>query len=43
MDHPRIRKEIGENGRKAVIEKYNWEKEKKKLINLYRELLKGNN
>lgn len=43
IDHPRIRKEMGENGRKTVIEKYNWEKEKKKLINLYRELLKGNN
>ncbi len=43
IDHPRIRKEMGKNGRKAVIEKYNWEREKKKLINLYRELLKGSN
>jgi glycosyltransferase involved in cell wall biosynthesis len=29
---------MGENGRKAFLEKYNWEAEKPKLINLYKEL-----
>jgi hypothetical protein len=32
-------KRMGENGRKAVEEKYNWEAEAKKLRSLYRELL----
>jgi len=32
-------KEMGENGRKAVEEKYNWETESKKLLQIYRELL----
>jgi len=30
---------MGENGCRAVIEKYNWENEGKKLIRLYEELL----
>jgi len=41
MDHPRIRKEMGENGRKAILEKYNWEKESKSLLNFYESLFKG--
>jgi len=35
INHPKIRKEMGENGRKAVIEKYNWETEQKKLLDIY--------
>jgi glycosyltransferase involved in cell wall biosynthesis len=33
------RQQMGENGRKAVEEKYNWENEAKKLISSYGELL----
>lgn len=39
MVHPRSRKEMGETGRRMVLEKYNWEKEGMKLIDLYTELL----
>jgi len=38
MENPKLRKEMGENGRNAVLEKYNWEKESEKLIDLYREI-----
>ncbi|HDL78618.1 MAG TPA: glycosyltransferase, partial [Bacteroidetes bacterium] len=31
----------GENGHKAVLEKYNWKKESEKLIRIYRALLTG--
>ncbi len=41
MEHPRVRKEMGENGRAAVLEKLNWEKETEKLLALYEVLLKG--
>lgn len=34
-----LRMRLGENGRKAVLEKYNWENESKKLIGLYQKLL----
>jgi hypothetical protein len=30
---------MGENGRRAVVEKYNWGVEEKKLIKLYQDLL----
>lgn len=33
--NPKVRKEMGENGRRAILEKYNWENEGKKLINIY--------
>jgi glycosyltransferase involved in cell wall biosynthesis len=39
MDHPGLREEMGENGRRAVVERYNWEKEGKKLLDLYAQLL----
>jgi len=39
IEHPEQAKAMGENGRKAVEEKYNWEREGQKLIKLYRELL----
>ncbi len=29
---------MGENGRKAVFEKYNWEMEANKLLDLYRSI-----
>ena len=40
MEHPDEAKEMGENGRKAVLEKYNWEQESRKLLALYDKLLK---
>lgn len=40
IEHPRLRKEMGENGRRAVQEKYNWEKESVELLGLYRSLLR---
>ncbi len=38
IEHPAEAKKMGENGRKAVLEKYNWEVESKKLLKLYEEL-----
>ena len=37
--NPDLRQKMGENGRRAVEEKYNWEREGQKLINLYGNLL----
>jgi glycosyltransferase involved in cell wall biosynthesis len=39
MEHPIGAKKMGENGRRAVLEKYNWENESKKLLKIYKELL----
>jgi len=39
ITHPDEAQRMGENGRKAVMEKYNWESESKKLIELYRKIL----
>jgi glycosyltransferase involved in cell wall biosynthesis len=41
LEHPDEAKKMGEKGRKAVLEKYNWETESRKLLNLYSELLGG--
>ncbi|MBP8990882.1 MAG: glycosyltransferase family 4 protein [Spirochaetes bacterium] len=35
LNNPEIAKQMGENGRKVVEEKYNWEKEGKKLLEVY--------
>jgi len=32
---------MGENGKKTILEKYNWSIEEKKLFRAYNELLKG--
>lgn len=37
--HPEEAQRMGENGRRAVEEKYNWEQESEKLVELYEELL----
>jgi glycosyltransferase involved in cell wall biosynthesis len=37
-DHPDIARSMGDKGRKAVLEKYNWDVESKKLTDLYGEL-----
>ena len=39
LTHPEEARQMGENGRRAVEEKYNWEKETEKLLALYEELL----
>jgi len=39
ITHPEEARQMGENGRRAVEEKYNWEKEAIKLLQLYKELL----
>jgi len=38
IEHPDEAKAMGENGRRAVEEKYNWENEEKKLLELYAKL-----
>jgi glycosyltransferase involved in cell wall biosynthesis len=39
MEHPDEARKMGENGRKAVRELYNWEKEEEKLLETYKRLL----
>ena len=39
INHPDEARRMGENGRRAVLEKYNWENESKKLLKLYEGLL----
>ena len=39
IENDEIANEMGENGRRAVIEKYNWENEMVKLITIYKTLL----
>lgn len=41
LSNPSIAKQMGENGKRAVLEKYNWSTEEKKLIELYKELIIG--
>lgn len=38
LENDRLAQEMGERGRQAVLEKYNWEAEGKKLIAIYAEL-----
>lgn len=39
LNNPELRREMGENGKKAVIETYNWEKESEKLLSVYKRVL----
>ncbi|MCK4394311.1 glycosyltransferase family 4 protein [Candidatus Bipolaricaulota bacterium] len=39
LDHPEVRQKMGENGRRAAMEKYNWDSEAKKLLALYAGLI----
>lgn len=41
ITNPQKCKEIGERGYKAVIERYNWDAESKKLLKFYREICAG--
>ena len=40
LDYPEVRQKMRENGHRAVLEKYNWETEGEKLLELYEELLR---
>jgi len=39
IEHPKEAKKMGENGMKAIKEKFNWEKESKKLLEVYNRIL----
>ena len=39
LDHPDEARQMGENGRRAVKEEFNWGVEEKKLLALYEKLL----
>lgn len=41
LDHPDEAKQMGENGRRAVKEEFNWGVEEKKLLALYEDILKS--
>jgi len=38
IEHPKEAQKMGENGKKAVLDKYNWESESKKLLEIYKKL-----
>jgi glycosyltransferase involved in cell wall biosynthesis len=38
VNEPELAMQMGENGKRAVQGKYNWEKESEKLLKLYEEL-----
>ena len=40
IKHPGEAERMGANGRKAVVERYNWQTEEEKLLQFYREVLK---
>jgi glycosyltransferase involved in cell wall biosynthesis len=39
LERPELRLEMGRNGRRAVVEKYNWERESRALLRAYEELV----
>jgi len=39
LERPDLMEEMGRNGKKAVLEKYNWEQESAKLLDIYNNLL----
>jgi len=38
LERPNLMKEMGRNGQKAVLEKYNWEQESEKLLKVYEKI-----
>jgi glycosyltransferase involved in cell wall biosynthesis len=40
IEHPHEAKQMGANGRRAVLERYNWEKESRKLLQIYKAVWK---
>ncbi|MEG1950868.1 MAG: glycosyltransferase [Odoribacter sp.] len=43
INNPEEAKRMGDNGRKAIVERYNWQNEKEKLLSLYTNLLYDTN
>lgn len=41
IEHPGEARKMGRNGKRLILEKYNWKKESKKLLNVYKKLFKG--
>lgn len=41
IDHPREAREMGKRGRRAVLERYNWDTQGEKLLSFYSRLLTG--
>ncbi len=39
VTHPKEAELMGQNGKKAIVEKYNWENEEKKLLQIYEKIL----
>ena len=39
LKHPDVARSMGENGRKAVKQTFNWDAESEKLLDLYRSLM----
>jgi len=39
LNHPELRRRMGENGRQAFLERYNWNTEAKTLLELYKRLM----
>ncbi|MBA4853956.1 glycosyltransferase [Emticicia sp. BO119] len=39
VNNPEVSKKMGNNGRRLVLDKYNWENEEKKLINFYNKII----
>ncbi|PIE52664.1 hypothetical protein CSA37_05380 [Candidatus Fermentibacteria bacterium] len=39
LENPELRKQMAQSGREAAVNRFNWEPQKKKLQNLYREIL----
>ena len=39
IEHPDEARKMGKNGKKAILEKYNWEKEGRKLLEIYARVL----
>ena len=41
LKNPKLARQMGENGRRAIREKYNWEKEEEEILRVYERLVKG--
>jgi glycosyltransferase involved in cell wall biosynthesis len=42
IEHPEEARQMGQRGRRAVLDKYNWEKESERLLSIYDAVLKRN-
>jgi len=41
IQHPKEASKMGENGKQAVLKKYNWRNEEEKLLYFYKKLLRS--